>query len=154
MQRTPRSWQASSSPGTKSAKETSTLNRLSPNSAFRSSSCATKAASFSVAVSSSPDWSPLGETLVYAKQVSSSAFVIVRHDLDTNVVTRLTTSDVSSESPSFSGDGRYVVFQRRRGDKAPKLWIMQADGSHPRPISTPEYPMFAPDWHRPSRSQQ
>jgi TolB protein len=102
----------------------------------------------------SPDWSPLGETLVYAKQVSSSAFVIVRHDLDTNVVTRLTTSDVSSESPSFSGDGRYVVFQRRRGDKAPRLWIMQADGSHPRPISTPEYPMFAPDWHRPSRSQQ
>lgn len=100
----------------------------------------------------SPDWSPLGETLVYAKQVSSSSFVIVRHDLDTNSVTRLTQGDVSSESPSFSGDGRYVVFQRRGGDKVPRLWIMQADGSHPRPISTPEYPMFAPDWHRRSRS--
>jgi TolB protein len=101
----------------------------------------------------SPDWSPLGETLVYAKQVSSSSFVIVRHDLDTNSVTRLTQGDVSSESPSFSGDGRYVVFQRRGGDKVPRLWIMHADGSHARPISTPEYPMFAPDWHRRSRSQ-
>jgi len=102
----------------------------------------------------SPDWSPLGETLLYAKQVSASAFVIVRHDLDTNQVTRLTSADVSSESPTFSADGRYVVFQRRGGDKVPRLWIMHADGSHARPISTPEYPMFAPDWHRRSRSPQ
>ena len=101
----------------------------------------------------SPDWSPLGETLVYAKQVGADTFVIVRHDLDTDQVTRLTSSDVSSESPSFSADGRYIVFQRRGGDKVPRLWIMHADGSRARPISTPEYPMFAPDWHRRSRSQ-
>ncbi|MBD89104.1 MAG: hypothetical protein CL940_02060 [Deltaproteobacteria bacterium] len=101
----------------------------------------------------SPDWSPIGETLVYAKQVGSDTFVIVRHDLDTDQVTRLTSPDVSSESPSFSADGRFLVFQRRGGDKVPRLWIMHADGSHARPISTPDYPMFAPDWHRRSRSQ-
>jgi TolB protein len=102
----------------------------------------------------SPDWSPIEQTLVYASRAGSNAFVLSRHDLDTGQVKRLTQANVSSESPSFSADGRYIVFQRREGDKGPRLWIMHSDGRHARPVPTPQYPIFSPDWHRPTRSLQ
>lgn len=96
----------------------------------------------------SPDWSPLGESLAYA-QMAGSTFVIMRHDFDHGRTVRLTPPTVSSESPFFSPDGRYIVFVRREGQGPRRLWLMDADGSRARPL-TLRYPqqMFSPSWRR------
>ncbi|MGM0574470.1 MAG: hypothetical protein ACQEXJ_01880 [Myxococcota bacterium] len=96
----------------------------------------------------SPDWSPLGDTLVYTQQVEGGGFAVMRHDLDTDTVARLTAGRGSAEGPTFSPDGRYVVYSRRVGDEEPRLWIMRLDGSHDRPLGAPDRPTFAPDWRR------
>ena len=94
-----------------------------------------------------PDWSPNGQSLVYG-QLIGSKFVIKRHDFDLGRTISLTSTDVSSENASFSADGRYVVFSRRGKDRKPSLWVMYADGTNQRTLTSTPLPMFSPAWHR------
>ena len=94
-----------------------------------------------------PDWSPNGHSLVYG-QLTGVNFVIKRYDFDTGHTRTLTGSDVSSENATFSPDGRYVAFSRRERDKKPTLWLMNADGTKQRQLTSSANPMFSPAWHR------
>lgn len=95
----------------------------------------------------SPAWSPLGDTLVYAQLVRPGVFSIVRRNLATGATKRLTPTSVSAESPAFSPDGRYLAFVRREGDKDARLWMMHVDGKHARPVPSPVQPTFSPAWN-------
>jgi TolB protein len=95
----------------------------------------------------SPDWSPNGHSILYG-QLIGSKFVIKRHDFDVPRTVTLTGAAASSENPSFSADGRYVVFSRRGSDRRASLWVMYADGTHQRALTSNALPMFSPAWHR------
>ncbi|MCB9729882.1 MAG: PD40 domain-containing protein [Deltaproteobacteria bacterium] len=98
----------------------------------------------------SPAWSPLGGVIVYAQQVSASGFALMRYDLDTDRISRLSGAGVSAESPAFSPDGRYIVYAQRSPGRPSAIWVMDADGSRPRPSLISDHALFAPDW-RPAR---
>jgi TolB protein len=56
-------------------------------------------------------------------------------------------------SPAWSPDGRRIAFASSRGvpNGAPFIWVMNADGSHPRRLTgkfTGEYPAWSPDGMR------
>ncbi|MCB9731488.1 MAG: PD40 domain-containing protein [Deltaproteobacteria bacterium] len=93
----------------------------------------------------SPEWSPTGETIVYIRQ-AGSAFVIMRHDLDTHVTRRLTDGRRSAESPTFSPDGRYLAYELK-DDEGSRLWLMNADGTNQRPAGD-THSFLSPSWQR------
>jgi TolB protein len=97
----------------------------------------------------SPDWSPNGQSLAYG-QLVGSRFIIKRHDFDRQRTVSLTDAGASSENPSFSADGRWLVFARRDAARNTRLWVMRSDGSHPHRLTSSPLPMFSPAWHRSS----
>jgi TolB protein len=98
----------------------------------------------------SPDWSPNGFSIAYCLQVAAGRFTILRHDLDTGQTERLTPPTGSAESPTFSGDGRYLAYAWRVGDLPAEIWVMHADGSHARRALSESSPwsFLSPDWER------
>jgi|GEM_PF-2023615 len=94
----------------------------------------------------SPDWSPLGDSIVYAQMIGGGKFVIMRHDFDSGRTVRLTNGETSSESPAFSPHGRYIAYVKVRPDKFRELWLMDASGQRARRIGLPRFPLFAPAW--------
>ena len=101
----------------------------------------------------SPAWSPLGDVIVYAQRIGGS-FALMRHDLASGRVRRLSPSGASSEAPAFSPDGRLVIYARRPAEGgAQRLWTVRMDGSDARPVTPPEgasltadLSLFSPDW--------
>jgi TolB protein len=66
-------------------------------------------------------------------------------DLQTNVQRRLTTEAAIDTSPSFSPDGRRLVFNSDRAG-TPQLYVMNADGSGVQRISFGEGRYGSPVW--------
>ena len=97
---------------------------------------------------SAPDWSPVGDTLVYTAMISSRSFAIYRRDLHTGSVTRLTPPGPSAEGPAFSPYGRYIAYVLRGRDIGAQLWMMHADGTKTRQVLTTSYPVLSPAWQR------
>ncbi|PIE17649.1 MAG: hypothetical protein CSA66_05475 [Proteobacteria bacterium] len=95
----------------------------------------------------SPTWSPLGDTIVYARQGGGGNFSLMRHDLDTGQTRRLTDGAKSAESPTFSPDGRYIAYALK-GEGGSRLWIMHADGRGARAVDPDDRSFFSPDWER------
>lgn len=94
----------------------------------------------------SPDWSPIGDTILYAQMVGGGKFAVMRHDLDTGRTRRLTAPEASAESPAFSPHGRYIAYVHVRADKWRELWLMDADGRRARRIGPTQFQTFAPSW--------
>lgn len=85
-----------------------------------------------IGIGHSPDWSPSGRRLVYARasrDFNKNHIVVARRD--GSGVRRLTShsDSVAAYSPSWSPSGRRVIYTRiRRGDSA--LWVVRPDGSN------------------------
>jgi len=96
----------------------------------------------------SPDWSPDGREIAYQTRGPGGRFKIMAYDVDTGAVRRLTTGNGSYEEPSYSPDGRFIVFTAsRRGSKA--LFVMSRDGSGVRALMEDDGEYFTPAWERP-----
>lgn len=63
----------------------------------------------------SPDWSPLGQEIVYHSRVNNGAHQIVHFDLAKGV-RRYLTNVGNNEDPSWAPDGRHVVFSSKDRD--------------------------------------
>jgi TolB protein len=66
-------------------------------------------------------------------------------DLASKQTTRLTSTSAIDTSPSFSPDGREIVFESDRGGKQ-QIYVMGADGSNPRRISFGDGAYSQPAW--------
>jgi Tol biopolymer transport system component/uncharacterized protein YraI len=91
-----------------------------------------------------PDWQPNGGRILF-QQRRAGHWDIFSINLDGSglaAVTRPATVLVdelpSNVAPAWSPDGQHIVFLSNRTDNhsagAWRLWVMDADGSHPRPL--------------------
>jgi TolB protein len=95
---------------------------------------------------SSPDWSPTGDEIAYSAMVGAEKYQIFAINVATRTVRKLTHTG-SNEEPSYSPDGRYIVYVSER-NKRKGLWMMTADGKNQRPISREDADYFTPAWER------
>lgn len=93
-----------------------------------------------------PDWSPTGDEIAYTTLVGGERYQIIAINMASRTVRRL-TSVGSNEEPSYSPDGRYIVFSSTR-DGQTGVWMMTADGDNQRQISRGTGSYFAPAWER------
>ncbi len=91
------------------------------------------------------DWSPDGREIIYeAKKGEGSVLSIL--DIDTRTTRTLDTGFATSNNPSWSPDGAWIVFKGSAEDrKDNNLWIIPATGGAPRRLN--EHPgAGSPDW--------
>jgi len=84
----------------------------------------------------SQQFNPTNNDLVYVTMQEDSIYrdIWLVNNLDFTNPTQLTHSDSIDASPSWSNDGKYIVFTRYedrfRGFDNPTIWIMNADGTN------------------------
>lgn len=97
----------------------------------------------------SPDLSPDGTEVAYQSRLALGRFAVFVYDLRKGALRKLSSGAYNDEEPSWSPDGRFIVYTSTR-DGRKRLFVMKADGSHPRallPAGAPgEY--FTPAWEK------
>jgi TolB protein len=95
-----------------------------------------------------PCWSPTEDVVVYDRLITAQRSDIFRVNVTTGQIDRLTANPWSSEDPSFSPDGRQIVFSSNRGGPF-QLYVMTARGGHVRRLTTGPGPYGSPAWSPP-----
>ena len=94
----------------------------------------------------SPSWSPTGEWIAFAgRKTRKEKMNIFLTDLTGNIKHRLTRNSGSNENPSWSPDGRFLVFSSTRNKKK-ELFIMDVDGSAQHPLAEIDGHSYTPHW--------
>ncbi len=89
-----------------------------------------------------PCWSPTGDRIVFSGRRGKNQIFIVKPD--GSELKQLTESG-NNEDPSFSPDGRYIVFSSDR-DRTKSIYIMRANGESQRRITPKDLKAFGPRW--------
>jgi TolB protein len=85
---------------------------------------------FSGKYNTSPSWSPIGDRIAYACRDEQRRLKICVTRLDGDETTQITENgDWDDESPSWSPNGREIIFASSRAGKS-HLFAISADGSH------------------------
>ena len=90
---------------------------------------------------SPPVWSPDGEAVLVTdlRLEIGAASHILRLDVTRGVFQNLSDAfGVEDDAPAWSPDGAWIAFRRRSAGTGmgKQLWLMRADGSDPRPLTT------------------
>lgn len=72
-----------------------------------------------------PDWAPNGRSIVFGLEDRSSANIAVMSSTGKDI--RKLTHGGFQGQPSFSPDGKWIVYEREAGGNG--VWLMRADGS-------------------------
>ena len=94
-----------------------------------------------------PDWSPDGTKIAWQSRGEGSRFSIWTYDFVTGETRRISRDRFNNEEPSWSSDGRFIVYTSTRGGRK-MLYIMNADGSAARPVFQDGAEYFTPAWER------
>lgn len=87
----------------------------------------------------SPSWSPNGQFLAFAWARNAGPGApgnqdIYILDISSHQWVQLTHGDGANDFPSWSPDGRHIVFQRRMGNRT-DIWTMLADGTQQQQLT-------------------
>ncbi len=95
-------------------------------------------------IGGSLDWSPDGRYLLIVAGPPEDKDIF-RLDVDTGAVVRLTVGG-NNNSPSYSPDGEWIVFNSLRNNGQADLYVIRADGSELRQLTTDPEPDWQPQW--------
>lgn len=99
-------------------------------------------------VTGNMDWSPDSAQFVYEVRTGEHNGQIFLYTIKTRQNVALTDNQSLNADPSFSPDGKKIVFVSDR-DKNVNIYVMQADGSNLRRLTDDlyfdNYPVFSPD---------
>ena len=112
------------------------------------------------AIDDDPDWSPDGNTIVFTSHTagddpmnSTSAEIYAVNVNGRGAPIRLTNNSEEERAPSWSPDGRRILFECRRGSPVPgravatfELCVMNADGSSLMRLTNNAVPELTPSW--------
>jgi TolB protein len=93
----------------------------------------------------SPAWSPRGDKIAFTMRQGYGNYDLYIYDISQMNITRLTRDEGKNENPSWSPDGRFIVFGSNRSGKN-ELYIMAADGSGQRNLSSIAGESSMPNW--------
>ncbi len=91
-----------------------------------------------------PSWSPNGQLLAFSWRRPGGNYDIYVMEVATRQIVELTRDVARNERPSWAPDGRHIVFESTRSGSR-QIWVMLADGSHPRQLTT-EGLNESPNW--------
>lgn len=101
-----------------------------------------------------PAWSPAGDKVAFVSERTGNSEIYV-YDIKTKTTTRLTYTDpdpltkdwASNKHPSWSPDGKQIVFTTNRPVITQwQVWIMNADGGGLRDLSPSPFSDWDPIW--------
>ena len=97
-------------------------------------------------------WAPDGSALVFTRYVPppegeehGGRGEVIRLDPATGEERPLTNHGGYNGGLSYSPDGRFITFHRT-AEGGSELWIMEADGSNPRPLTDTTIDEYSPEW--------
>jgi hypothetical protein len=92
-----------------------------------------------------PAWSPVDNQIAFVSRDESDEIYVINGDGSN--LRRLTSNAWEwDKHPSWSPDGKQIVFWSNRGTGRRQLWIMNADGSNQRPLMSSTYNDWDPIW--------
>jgi TolB protein len=92
-----------------------------------------------------PAWSPKGDLIAFSGRDEHRVFDLYTVVVESGKIARLTQNQGTNEKPAWSPNGRYIVFSSTRGGKR-QLWVVSADGSNPRQITSERQGASDPAW--------
>lgn len=92
-----------------------------------------------------PVWSPLGDKIAYSQRTGKGQHDIIVQDLSTGKAYQLTQDAGSNENPSFSPDGRHIIFTSTRNRKR-EIFIASLDGTVQRKLADIPGSSYTPAW--------
>ena len=95
-------------------------------------------------ITGSLDWSPDGKSLLISAGPPNDKDIF-KLDLSVNIITRLTYGG-NNNSPSFSPDGQYVAYNSLRNRGQADIYIIKADGTNERQLTSHPEPDWQPQW--------
>lgn len=91
-----------------------------------------------------PAWAPNGQLLAFSWRRPEGNYDLYLMDAATRQIVELTRDAGRNERPSWSPDGRHIVFESTRGGTR-QIWVMLADGSQAHQLTTQGH-NESPNW--------
>jgi TolB protein len=82
-----------------------------------------------------PAWSPNGQLLAFSWRRPDGNYDIYVMDPSSRQIVEITRDAARNERPSWAPDGRHIVFESTRSGSR-QIWVMLADGTQPRQLTT------------------